>query len=110
MAASLLKRKTGSGMVKWRLHEHFEVDRSVPIRIDVTRRAGLWTGRKWPLRSSLQVLGDVLLLLCGLASEAALLAHKRKVATATSRFMNAAPVVIDRLKPVLLFGMQSPCR
>ena len=40
MAASLLKRKTGSGMVKWRLHTHFEVDRSVPIRIDVTRRAG----------------------------------------------------------------------
>ncbi|MEI8227115.1 MAG: hypothetical protein WCH77_02450 [Planctomycetota bacterium] len=44
MAASLLKRKTGSGMVKWQLHTHFEVDRSVPIRIDVTRRAGLWTG------------------------------------------------------------------
>jgi IS4 transposase len=40
MEASLLKRKTGSGMVKWRLHTHFEVDRSVPIRIDVTRRAG----------------------------------------------------------------------
>jgi hypothetical protein len=54
-AASLLKHKTGSGMVKWRLHAHFEVDRSVPIRIDVTRRAGLWTGRKPTLRSSLQV-------------------------------------------------------
>ena len=40
MEASLLKLKTGSGMVKWRLHTHFEVDRSVPIRIDVTRRAG----------------------------------------------------------------------
>ena len=40
MEASLLNRKTGSGMVKWRLHTHFEVDRSVPIRIDVTRRAG----------------------------------------------------------------------
>ena len=52
-AASLLKRKTGSGMVKWRLHTHFEVDRSVPIRIDATRRAGLWTGRKPTLRSSL---------------------------------------------------------
>ena len=50
-AASLLKRKTGSGMVKWRLHTHFEVDRSVPIRIDVTRRAGLWTGRKPTLRT-----------------------------------------------------------
>ena len=61
-AASLLKRKTGSGLVKWRLHTHFEVDRSVPIRIDVTRRAGLWTGRKPTLRSALQVLGDSLLL------------------------------------------------
>ena len=40
MEASLLKHQTGSGMVKWRLHTHFEVDRSVPIRIDVTRRAG----------------------------------------------------------------------
>ena len=38
-------------MVKWRLHTHFEVDRSVPIRIDVTRRAGLWTGRKPTLRT-----------------------------------------------------------
>ena len=40
MEASLLKRKTGSGMVTWRLHTHFEVDRSIPSRIDVTRRAG----------------------------------------------------------------------
>jgi hypothetical protein len=37
--ASLLERKTGSGMVKWRLHTHFEVDRSIPTRIDGTRRA-----------------------------------------------------------------------
>ncbi|MEI7782409.1 MAG: hypothetical protein WCJ18_10855 [Planctomycetota bacterium] len=73
-AASLLKRKTGSGMVKWQLHTHFEVDRSVPIRIDVTRRAG------------------------GEADERA--ASRRC----------AAPIVIDRLKPVLLFGQQSPCR
>jgi hypothetical protein len=49
-------------MVKERLHAHFEVDRSVPIRIDVTRRACLWTGRKPTLRSSLQVLGDGLRL------------------------------------------------
>jgi hypothetical protein len=28
--ASLLERKTGRGMVKWRLHTHFEVDRSIP--------------------------------------------------------------------------------
>jgi hypothetical protein len=40
MEASLLERKTGSGMVKWRLHTHFEVDRSIPTRIDGTRRAG----------------------------------------------------------------------
>jgi hypothetical protein len=38
--ASFLKRTTGSGLVKWRLHTHFEVDRHVPLRIDVTRAAG----------------------------------------------------------------------
>jgi hypothetical protein len=38
--ASLLKSKTGSGQVKWRLHTHFEVDRYVPSRIDVTRDGG----------------------------------------------------------------------
>src|ERR1035438_8350898 len=38
--ASLLKSKTGSGQVKWRLHTHFEVDRYVPIRMDVTRDGG----------------------------------------------------------------------
>ena len=37
MAASLFKSQTGSGLVKWRLHSHFEVDRYVPVRIDVTR-------------------------------------------------------------------------
>jgi hypothetical protein len=36
--ASLLKAKSGSGLVTWRLHTHFEVDRHVPARIDVTRR------------------------------------------------------------------------
>ncbi len=40
MEASLRKGKTGTGMVKWRLHTHFEVDRSVPVRVDVTRKAG----------------------------------------------------------------------
>ncbi len=40
MAASVLKAKTGSGMVKWRLHSQFEVDRYVPSRIDVTRDGG----------------------------------------------------------------------
>jgi Transposase DDE domain len=38
--ASLLKSKQGSGLVKWRLHTHFEVDRYVPTRIDVTRDGG----------------------------------------------------------------------
>jgi Transposase DDE domain len=38
--ASFLKAKTGSALIKWRLHTHFEVDRHVPIRIDVTRAAG----------------------------------------------------------------------
>jgi hypothetical protein len=40
MQASFLKRSTGSGMVKWRLHTHFEVDRYVPTRIDVTPNGG----------------------------------------------------------------------
>ena len=38
--ASLLKAQTGSGLVKWRLHTHFEVDRHVPSRIDVTPEGG----------------------------------------------------------------------
>ena len=38
--ASLLKSQTGSGLVKWRLHTHFEVDRYVPVRVDVTREGG----------------------------------------------------------------------
>ncbi len=38
--ASLLKSQAGSGLVKWRLHAHFEVDRHVPARIDVTREGG----------------------------------------------------------------------
>jgi hypothetical protein len=40
MAASVMKRQTGSGTVKWRLHTHFEVDRHQPTRIDVTRDGG----------------------------------------------------------------------
>jgi hypothetical protein len=40
MQASWLKRTAGSGMVKWRLHTHFEVDRYVPRRIDVTANGG----------------------------------------------------------------------
>lgn len=38
--ASFLKGTTGNGLIKWRLHTHFEVDRHVPIRIDVTRAGG----------------------------------------------------------------------
>lgn len=40
MQASCLKRATGSGLIKWRLHTHFEVDRHVPLRIDVTPNGG----------------------------------------------------------------------
>ena len=38
--ASLLKQSEGSGLVKWRLHTHFEVDRYLPTRIDVTPDGG----------------------------------------------------------------------
>lgn len=38
--ASLLKASSGSGLVKWRLHTHFEVDRYMPTRIDVTPDGG----------------------------------------------------------------------
>ena len=40
MQASVLKSQTGSGMLKWRLQTHFEVDRYVPSRIDVIRDGG----------------------------------------------------------------------
>lgn len=40
MHASWLKEQTGSGLVKWRLHTHFEVDRYIPTRIDVTPDGG----------------------------------------------------------------------
>lgn len=40
MQASWLKSQTGSGMVKWRLHTHFEVAPYVPTRIDVTPNGG----------------------------------------------------------------------
>lgn len=38
--ASILKQTAGSGLVQWRLHTHFEVDRYVPTRIDVTPNGG----------------------------------------------------------------------
>mgnify|MGYP003575141879 CR=1 FL=1 len=40
MQASWLKGQRGNGLVKWRLHTHFEVDRYVPTRIDVTPDGG----------------------------------------------------------------------
>jgi hypothetical protein len=39
-AASFLKAQTGSGLVKWRLHTPFEVQRHVPVRVDVTPAGG----------------------------------------------------------------------
>ena len=91
-----------------------EVDRSIPIRIDVTRRAGGEAEERAasrPCAARCRFWEMVCFSFCGLTSEDELLAHKREVAVATSRFMNAAPVdVIDRLKPVLLSGVQDPCR
>jgi len=40
MEASFRKATTGSGMVKWRLHTHFEILRGIPARIDVTPNGG----------------------------------------------------------------------
>ena len=40
MEASWRKANTGSGMVKWRLHAHFEILRGIPTRIDVTPNGG----------------------------------------------------------------------
>jgi hypothetical protein len=40
MQASLLKQQTGKGLVQWRLHTQFQVERSVPARIDVTPNGG----------------------------------------------------------------------
>lgn len=38
--AMLLNQQTGSGLVKWRLHSQFDVEKYVPTRIDVTRNGG----------------------------------------------------------------------
>lgn len=40
MEASWRKSQTGSGLVKWRLHTHFELLRGIPTRIDVTPNGG----------------------------------------------------------------------
>jgi len=38
--ASWRKANTGSGMVKWRLHTHFELLRGIPTRMDLTPNGG----------------------------------------------------------------------
>jgi hypothetical protein len=38
--ATRLKHEKGSGLVKWRLHTQFDIEKSVPTRIDVTRKGG----------------------------------------------------------------------
>ena len=38
--AMLLKEQTGSGLVKWRLHTHFELTPGVPARVEVTGNGG----------------------------------------------------------------------
>jgi hypothetical protein len=40
MEASWRKSVTGSGLIQWRLHTHFEVDRYVPTRMDLTPDGG----------------------------------------------------------------------
>jgi len=40
LAASFFKADNSTQLVKWRLHTHFEVDRGLPTRIDVTPDAG----------------------------------------------------------------------
>jgi hypothetical protein len=54
MQASHLKHITGNGMVKWRLHTHFEVDRGVPTRIDVTPDGGGEHDERAVLQRSIQ--------------------------------------------------------
>jgi hypothetical protein len=39
-AATSKSRSTGKPKAAWRLHTHFEVDRSIPVRIDVTGGSG----------------------------------------------------------------------
>ena len=52
--AMWLKEQKGSGLVKWRLHTHFEVDRFVPIRIDVTPDGGGDHSERSVLEASLE--------------------------------------------------------
>lgn len=54
MQASCLKRETGSGLVPWRLHTEFEVERYVPTRITLTRDAGDETDERAVLERQVQ--------------------------------------------------------
>jgi hypothetical protein len=38
--AMLLKEQTGNGLVKWRLHTQFEVDRHIPLSMELTEGSG----------------------------------------------------------------------
>ncbi len=40
ITASILKQTTGSALVRWRLHTHFEVNNLLPVRVDVTPDGG----------------------------------------------------------------------
>ena len=40
ISASILKQTTGSSLVRWRLHTHFEVNTLIPRRVDLTPNGG----------------------------------------------------------------------
>ena len=54
MEASWRKSQTGNGMIKWRLHTHFEILRGIPSRIDVTPNGGGQHDERAVLASMLQ--------------------------------------------------------
>lgn len=54
MEASFRKTQTGSGMIKWRLHTHFELFTGVPNRIDVTPNGGGEHDERAVLESTLE--------------------------------------------------------
>lgn len=54
MEASWRKSQTGNGMIKWRLHTHFEILRGTPSRIDVTPNGGGQHDERAVLASMLQ--------------------------------------------------------
>lgn len=52
--AMQLNQEKGSGLVKWRLHAQFDVEKHVPTRIDVTRNGGGELDEKAVLRRTLE--------------------------------------------------------